>query len=145
MAAHLVGAFHRAHTGGRYGDVDQVCQPVSQVRPHGIGRETLNSLLGPERTNADPRSPIGPRAPPPVIYAHLKFMWASGARIESLSYLQEFTMNLAEDLGVHTVDEHGKLVTQDGSRRRAWVSSRGCSRAASSSKVSGRCRCARIG
>lgn len=78
-----------------------------------LAEKTLNSLLGPERTNADPRSPIGPRAPPPVIYAHLKFMWASGARIESLSYLQEFTLNLAEDLGVHTVDEHGNLVTQD--------------------------------
>ncbi|CDS00383.1 hypothetical protein [Sporisorium scitamineum] len=78
-----------------------------------LAEKTLNSLLGPERTNADPRSLIGPRAPPPVIYAHLKFMWASGARIESLSYLQEFTLNLAEDLGAHTVDEHDNLVTQD--------------------------------
>ncbi|PWZ00165.1 putative TOR1-1-phosphatidylinositol 3-kinase [Testicularia cyperi] len=78
-----------------------------------LAEKTLNSLLGPEGNGADPRSPIGPKAPPPVIYAHLKFMWASGARIESLSYLQEFTRNLAEDLGIHATDEHGNPIAQD--------------------------------
>ncbi len=66
-----------------------------------LAEKTLNSLLGPESLVADPRSQSGPKAPPPVIYAHLKFMWASGARLESLNYLRDFTMNLAEDLGLH--------------------------------------------
>jgi FKBP12-rapamycin complex-associated protein len=89
-----------------------------------LAEKTLNSLLGPElmsmngataNGNLDARAAaaLGPKAPPPVIYAHLKFMWASGARVESLNYLRDFTVNLAEDLGLHAVDEHGNPVTQD--------------------------------
>lgn len=78
-----------------------------------LAEKTLNSLLGPESMGLDPRSPLGPKAPPPVIYAHLKFMWASGARVESLNYLRDFTANLADDLGLHAVDEHGNPVQQE--------------------------------
>ena len=78
-----------------------------------LAEKTLNSLLGPEGSSPDARSPIGPKAPPPVIYAHLKFMWASGVKVESLNYLRDFTLNLAEDLGIHAVDEHGNQIAQD--------------------------------
>ena len=39
--------------------------------------------------------------PPQVIYAHLKYMWASGAREETLTFLREFTAKLSNDLGLH--------------------------------------------
>lgn len=81
-----------------------------------LAEKTLNSLLGPDLVvnEADPSTTIAaPKAPPSVIYAHLKFMWASGARLESLNYLRDFTVNLAEDLGLHGVDEHGNAVAQD--------------------------------
>lgn len=82
-----------------------------------LAEKTLNSLLGPDQA-ADlgpdhQQSPLGPKAPPQVIYAHLKFMWANGARVESLDYLRDFTLNLAEDLGLHAVDEHGNPLAQD--------------------------------
>lgn len=78
-----------------------------------LAEKTLNSLLGPESAAMDPRSPMGPKAPPSVIYAHLKFMWASGAKLESLNYLRDFTVNLAEDLGLHGVDERGNPIQPD--------------------------------
>lgn len=38
------------------------------------------------------------KAPPNVVYAHLKFMWASGAQENSLNFLRQFSANLARDL-----------------------------------------------
>lgn len=80
-----------------------------------LAEKTLNSLLGPELNGeGEPPSTIAaPKAPPSVIYAHLKFMWATGSREESLNYLRDFTMNLAEDLGVHGGDEQGQPVVHD--------------------------------
>ncbi|KDN41769.1 putative TOR1-1-phosphatidylinositol 3-kinase [Tilletiaria anomala UBC 951] len=77
-----------------------------------LAEKTLNSLLGPDTLVSDPRSATGPKAPPPVIYAHLKFMWASGARVESLNYLRDFTVNLSEDLGLNGT-ENGNLSMQN--------------------------------
>ncbi|SHO77966.1 Similar to S.cerevisiae protein TOR1 (PIK-related protein kinase and rapamycin target) [Malassezia sympodialis ATCC 42132] len=77
-----------------------------------LAEKTLNSLLGPDAHALD--APLaGPKAPPAVIYSHLKFMWACGARAESLSYLREFTANLAEDLGMATVDDNDHLMLPD--------------------------------
>lgn len=39
--------------------------------------------------------------PPQVIYAHLKYLWATGAREETLAFLKEFTGKLSGDLGLH--------------------------------------------
>lgn len=39
--------------------------------------------------------------PPQVIYAHLKYLWATGAREETLAWLREFTGKLSADLGIH--------------------------------------------
>ena len=79
-----------------------------------LAEKTLNSLLGPDANAGQmDASTLGPKAPPAVIYSHLKFMWACGAKSESLNYLREFTSNLAEDLGMATVDEHENLVLPD--------------------------------
>lgn len=44
--------------------------------------------------------------PPQVIYAHLKYMWATGAREETLTFLREFTNKLSGDLGLHPDGDH---------------------------------------
>ncbi|WFD44630.1 non-specific serine/threonine protein kinase [Malassezia psittaci] len=80
-----------------------------------LAEKTLNSLLGPDANAAqmDTSAQLGPKAPPAVIYSHLKFMWACGAKSESLSYLRDFTSNLAEDLGMTNVDEQENLLLPD--------------------------------
>ena len=53
-------------------------------------------------------------APPQVIYAHLKYLWATGAREETLTFLREFTGKLSGDLGLHPDSDQGpaqELVT----------------------------------
>ncbi|KAJ7879902.1 phosphatidylinositol 3-kinase TOR1 [Mycena olivaceomarginata] len=49
-----------------------------------LADKTINSLLSP--------------APPDVVYTQLKFMWASGARTDSLLFLRQFTATIANDL-----------------------------------------------
>ncbi|KAH9940814.1 atypical/PIKK/FRAP protein kinase [Epithele typhae] len=64
-----------------------------------LAEKTINSLLFPDR-----RQPPGYReqqfqkAPPMVIYAHLKCNWAKGDREETLNYLRDFSAKLAKDL-----------------------------------------------
>ncbi|KAI5480415.1 FKBP12-rapamycin complex-associated protein [Pseudohyphozyma bogoriensis] len=64
----------------------------------GLADKTLNSLLG----------EAGPvmSGPPVVIYSHLKYMWAAGAKEETLTFLREFTAKLASDLGMHAGSDH---------------------------------------
>jgi FKBP12-rapamycin complex-associated protein len=38
------------------------------------------------------------KAPPNVVYAQLKYMWANGAREESLNFLRQFSASLQRDL-----------------------------------------------
>ena len=40
-------------------------------------------------------------------------MWASGARLESLNYLRDFTINLSEDLGLHASQDGAALAMQN--------------------------------
>jgi FKBP12-rapamycin complex-associated protein len=47
------------------------------------------------------------KAPPNVVYAQLKFMWATGAREDSLSFLRTFSTSLSRDLQVET-SEHAQ-------------------------------------
>lgn len=45
------------------------------------------------------------KAPPDVVYAHLKYMWVTGAHEDTLQFLRQFSFNLARDLqqeGTHT-------------------------------------------
>ena len=42
------------------------------------------------------------KAPPNVVYAQLKYMWATGAREESLNFLRQFSTSLSRDLQAET-------------------------------------------
>lgn len=87
----------------------------------GLAEKTLNSLLGDDMAapvslapNLQTRASIsaypprrqGMSGPPQVIYAHLKYMWATGAREETLTFLREFTNKLSGDLGLHPDGDH---------------------------------------
>ncbi|KAI0316749.1 atypical/PIKK/FRAP protein kinase [Amylostereum chailletii] len=58
-----------------------------------LAEKTINSLLSPEKHF---------KAPPNVVYAQLKYMWASGAREESLTFLRNFAASLSRDLHPET-------------------------------------------
>ncbi|KAI6023936.1 hypothetical protein PISMIDRAFT_679672 [Pisolithus microcarpus 441] len=62
-----------------------------------LAEKTINSLLSPERLQ-HLRDDQHMKAPPNVVYAQLKYMWASGAQEDSLSFLRQFSANLARDL-----------------------------------------------
>jgi serine/threonine-protein kinase mTOR len=47
------------------------------------------------------------KAPPNVVYAQLKYMWAAGAREESLTFLRQFSASLARDLQAES-SEHAQ-------------------------------------
>ena len=67
----------------------------------GLCEKTINSLLGgPDGSLAGEAHPAFGHGPPAVIYSHLKYMWATGAKGETLAYLQDFTQKLATDLGL---------------------------------------------
>lgn len=48
------------------------------------------------------------RAPPQVVYAQLKYMWAKGQQREALRHLVDFTTRMSQDLGLNPND----LITQ---------------------------------
>lgn len=50
----------------------------------GLAQKTLNTLL---EESSDPKNPNTARAPPPVVYAQLKYMWATGSQKEALNHL----------------------------------------------------------
>ncbi|KAK0535707.1 phosphatidylinositol kinase- protein kinase tor1 [Tilletia horrida] len=81
-------------------DIDSWIKFANLCRKSGrmvLAQKTINSLLGSDVRNWDQP---GEHAPPPVIYAHLKFSWAHGYKVESFKFLRQFTANLARDLGV---------------------------------------------
>ncbi|KAH9004515.1 atypical/PIKK/FRAP protein kinase [Lactarius hatsudake] len=58
-----------------------------------LAEKTINSLLSQERHQ---------KAPPNVVYAQLKYMWASGSKEESLNFLRTFATSLSRDLETET-------------------------------------------
>ncbi|KAN0137000.1 atypical/PIKK/FRAP protein kinase [Lactarius tabidus] len=58
-----------------------------------LAEKTINSLLSQERHQ---------KAPPNVVYAQLKYMWASGSKEESLNFLRSFAASLSRDLETET-------------------------------------------
>ncbi|RDX49678.1 atypical/PIKK/FRAP protein kinase [Lentinus brumalis] len=65
-----------------------------------LAEKTINSLLFPDRHQQPPGYPEQQysKAPPMVIYAHLKCNWAKGEREDALAYLREFSRKLAHDI-----------------------------------------------
>ncbi|CAI5758005.1 unnamed protein product [Candida verbasci] len=67
-----------------------------------LAEKSLNLLL----EEGSPENPS--RAPPQVVYAQLKYMWAKGQRPEALRHLVDFTTRMSQDLGLNPND----LITQ---------------------------------
>lgn len=63
----------------------------------GLAQKALNSLL---EESGDPDHPNTARAPPPVVYAQLKYLWATGSQRDALRHLIGFTSRMAHDLGL---------------------------------------------
>ena len=110
-----------------------------------LAEKTINSLLTPEKVRhvrpclctcmisiAQLQLPYhgrpGTKAPPNVVYAHLKYMWANGAREESLDFLRKFTSSLARDLHPDTaaqtaskkLDELSRLLARCCFKQGQW-------------------------
>lgn len=67
-----------------------------------LAEKSLNFLL----EEGSPENPS--RAPPQVVYAQLKYMWAKGQQKEALRHLVDFTTRMSQDLGLNPND----LITQ---------------------------------
>ena len=76
-----------------------------------LAEKTINSLLSQERVcifisrgrfTDRPYYTQHQKAPPNVVYAQLKYMWASGSKEESLNFLRSFATNLSRDLEAET-------------------------------------------
>lgn len=67
-----------------------------------LAEKSLNYLL----EEGSPENPS--RAPPQVVYAQLKYMWAKGQQKEALRHLVDFTTRMSQDLGLNPND----LITQ---------------------------------
>ena len=73
-----------------------------------LAENSLNSLL-------EPGSEHNPsRAPPQVVYAQLKYMWAKGLGKEALRHLVVFTTHMSQDLGLNPDDLITQPVSVDG-------------------------------
>ncbi|KAJ7066574.1 phosphatidylinositol 3-kinase [Mycena amicta] len=76
----------------------------------GLAEKTINSLLTPDRLQ-HLRDHQPTRAPPNVVYAQLKYMWAQDTAVASrdgcLAELRQFTISLANDLAAET-NEHAQ-------------------------------------
>ncbi|KAK9311013.1 FAT domain-containing protein [Lipomyces starkeyi] len=73
----------------------------------GLAEKSLNSLVDDpdpsDLANSSSTSYAG-RAPPQVVYAQLKYMWATGNQKEALNHLCDFTSKMSQDLGLNTND-----------------------------------------
>ncbi|AMD21577.1 HFL279Cp [Eremothecium sinecaudum] len=76
----------------------------------GLAQKAINPLL---EECGDPEHPNTARAPPPVVYAQLKYMWATGSRKEALRHLISFTSRMAHDLGLDPSNMIAQSVPQN--------------------------------
>ena len=76
-----------------------------------LADKTINSLLNASAALQQHRDPAHVKAPPGVVYAQLKFMWANAAQADSLHYLVQFTASLAHDLQVESGNGTGRSST----------------------------------
>ena len=63
----------------------------------GMAKTVLNMLVD---NLDDPDQPYAVVAPPPVVYAQLKYLWADGSEKDALSHLITFTSRMTMDLGL---------------------------------------------
>lgn len=72
---------------------------------YSLAEKALNNLLS-DQASSDTQI----RAPPAVVYAHLKLLWAIGDKNESLAYLTDVCANLSREIGL---DDPRKTITGD--------------------------------
>lgn len=75
-----------------------------------LAQKALNSLL---EEGSDPIHPNTAKAPPPVVYAQLKYLWATGSHEEVLHHLIGFTSRMAHDLGLDPSNMIAQSVPQN--------------------------------
>ncbi|KAF9162608.1 phosphatidylinositol kinase- protein kinase tor1 [Actinomortierella ambigua] len=75
-----------------------------------LAEKTMATLMGPETADMN-FTAITQVTPPQIVYAKLKYMWATGVREHTLTCLRQFTERLASDLGLGTVDDVGIAMT----------------------------------
>lgn len=78
----------------------------------GLAQKALNSLL---EEGGDPDHPNTARAPPPVVYAQLKYLWATGSQKDALRHLIGFTSRMAHYLGLDPSNMIAQSVPQNSS------------------------------
>lgn len=77
-----------------------------------LAEAALSALLE-DTTDISPALPA--KAPPPVVYSQLKYLWATGSRQEALRYLIGFTSRMAHDLGLDPSNMIAQSVSQNQS------------------------------
>ncbi|KAI9656704.1 MAG: phosphatidylinositol kinase- protein kinase tor1 [Trizodia sp. TS-e1964] len=92
----------------------------------GLAEKSLNSLLdiGEDISSISTET----RAPPQVMYAHLKYMWATGHQKDALTHLRSFTTKMSEDLA--GTNEQILLDCADGASGKNGISTAGSMRPA---------------
>ncbi|KAF9352686.1 phosphatidylinositol kinase- protein kinase tor1 [Mortierella sp. NVP85] len=84
-----------------------LCRKSGRLR---LAEQAMMSLMGRDKAEMDFMQMIQV-TPPQVVYAKLKYMWATGIRRPTLEYLRQFTDRLASDLGLGTVEANGASLT----------------------------------
>ncbi|KAG0064947.1 phosphatidylinositol kinase- protein kinase tor1 [Linnemannia elongata] len=75
-----------------------------------LAENTMATLMGPGTAELS-FSAMTQVTPPQIVYAKLKYMWATGVREQTLDCLRQFTERLASDLGLGTVEDVGIAMT----------------------------------
>ncbi|KAG0343766.1 phosphatidylinositol kinase- protein kinase tor1 [Podila humilis] len=84
-----------------------LCRRTGRLR---LAEQEMATLMGPETVHL-PFLEMIKVTPPQVVYAKLKYMWATGVRGPSLACLQQFADRLAADLGLGGADVYGPAAT----------------------------------
>ncbi|KAK9480797.1 armadillo-type protein [Lipomyces japonicus] len=80
----------------------------------GLAEKSLNSLVDdPDPNEIMSSQSYSGRAPPQVVYAQLKYMWATGNQKQALSHLCDFTAKMSQDLGLSTTELMSKPLPQE--------------------------------
>ncbi|KAG0095495.1 phosphatidylinositol kinase- protein kinase tor1 [Podila epicladia] len=84
-----------------------LCRKTGRLR---LAEQEMATLMGTETVTMSFTDLIKV-TPPQIVYAKLKYMWATGVREKSLVCLQQFADRLAADLGLGGADVYGPAAT----------------------------------
>lgn len=83
-----------------------------------LAERALKQLL---EDNSASSNAIPSKAPPPVVYAQLKYLWATGSQNEALRYLIGFTSRMAHDLGLDPSNMIAQNTSQNSTIAHVYV------------------------